>query len=316
VPPVGDHAAEAPGRRDAGMTRTWKGIVLAGGAGTRLHPITLVTSKQILPIYDKPMVYYPLSILMLGGIRDILIISTPQDLPRFRELLGDGARLGIRFVYREQPAPRGIAEAFLIGADFVGRDPVCLILGDNLFYGDMAFLRKALAQPQGATIFGYPVHDPERYGVVEFDGAGKVLSLEEKPAQPRSRYAIPGLYCYDPRVVALARALRPSARGELEITDVNRAYLAAGELRVALLGRGMAWLDTGTPQSLLEASTFVANIESRQGLKIGCLEEVAYRMGYIDAGQLLRLAAAFKGNSYGRYLEALAREPGGASAPA
>jgi len=287
----------------------WKGIVLAGGAGTRLHPITLVSSKQILPIYDKPMVYYPLSILMLGGMREILIISTPQDLPRFRELLGDGSRLGVRFEYREQAAPKGIAEAFVIGADFVGPHPVTLILGDNLVYGDMQFMRQALARREGATIFGYPVNDPERYGVVDFDASGKVLSIEEKPKQPKSRYAVPGLYCYSRDVVEIARSLKPSARGELEITDVNKVYLARGTLHVQLLGRGMAWLDTGTPQSLLDASLFVANIESRQGLKIGCLEEVAFRMGYIDAEQLLKLAAAFKGNSYGTYLEAIAHEP-------
>jgi len=286
----------------------WKGIVLAGGAGTRLHPITLVASKQLLPVYDKPMVYYPLSILMLGGIRDILIISTPQDLPRFRELLGDGRRLGVSFSYLEQPEPKGIAQAFLIGEDFIQGSPVCLILGDNLFYGDMNFLREVLARPDGATIFGYPVLDPERYGVVEFDRAGRVISIEEKPKKPRSKFAIPGLYCYDRRVVEIARNLKPSARGELEITDMNRVYLEAGQLRVRLLGRGMAWLDTGTPQSLLEASSFVASIENRQGLKIGCLEEVAYRMGYIDREQLAQAAAAFKGNSYGRYLEAIAEE--------
>jgi len=286
----------------------WKGIVLAGGAGTRLHPITLATSKQLLPIYDKPMIYYPLSILMLGGLREILIISTPQDLPRFRDLLGDGRRFGVSFAYREQAAPRGIAEAFLIGADFIAGAPVCLILGDNLFYGDMGFLREVLRQREGATIFGYPVHDPERYGVVEFDAQGRVLSIEEKPRRPKSKYAVPGLYCYDRQVVERARALKPSARGELEITDLNRAYLAAGELRVRLLGRGMAWLDTGTPQSLLEAGNFVASIENRQGLKIGCLEEVAFRKGFIDRGRLLELAAAFKGNAYGRYLEGLAEE--------
>jgi len=286
----------------------WKGIVLAGGAGTRLHPITLVASKQILPIYDKPMVYYPLSILMLAGIRDILIISTPQDLPRFRELLGDGSRLGCAFSYKEQPAPRGIAEAFIIGADFIGDSNVCLILGDNLFYGDTLFLRKALSMKKGATIFGYAVNDPERYGVVGFDAQGNVRSIEEKPKQPKSRYAIPGLYCYDQRVVNIARNLKPSARGELEITDINKAYLEMGELRVEILGRGIAWLDTGTPQSLLEASTFVASVENRQGLKIGCVEEVAFRMGFINAEQLRKLAAAFKGNSYGRYLEAVAEE--------
>jgi glucose-1-phosphate thymidylyltransferase len=286
----------------------WKGIVLAGGTGSRLHPITLAVSKQILPVYDKPMVYYPLSILMLGGIRDILIVSTPQDLPAFRGLLGDGSRIGARFSYAEQPAPRGIAEAFLIGAEFIGESPVCLILGDNLFYGDMRFLREALSRKAGATVFGYPVHDPQRYGVVEFDGSGRVLSIEEKPARPKSKYAVPGLYCYDRRVVEIARNLKPSGRGELEITDVNRAYLAAGQLRVVLLGRGMAWLDTGTPASLLEASNFVATIENRQGLKIGCIEEVAFRMGYISAGRLNELADAMTGNEYGRYLKAIADE--------
>jgi glucose-1-phosphate thymidylyltransferase len=288
--------------------KTWKGIVLAGGAGTRLHPITLVSSKQILPVYDKPMIYYPLSILMLGGIREVLIISTPQDLPRFRELLGDGTRLGMRLEYREQAAPRGIAEAFVIGADFIGPSPVCLILGDNLFYGDMQFMRRGLSRERGATIFGYPVHDPERYGVVEFDSQGRVLSIEEKPKQPKSKYAVPGLYCFDNRVVEISKNLKPSARGELEITDVNKVYLAKEELHVELLGRGMAWLDTGTPQSLLEASNFVATIENRQGLKIGCIEEVAYRMGFISREQLQKLAAEFRRNTYGRYLEALAEE--------
>jgi glucose-1-phosphate thymidylyltransferase len=291
-----------------GTSQPWKGIVLAGGAGTRLHPITLVSSKQILPVYDKPMVYYPISILMLGGIRDILVISTPHDLPRFRELLGDGARLGVRFSYAEQPAPKGIAQAFVIGADFIGGAPVCLILGDNLFYGDMVFLRRVLAQTEGATIFGYPVLDPERYGVVEFDRDGKVLSIEEKPKQPKSKYAIPGLYCYDRQVVEIARNLKPSGRGELEITDVNKVYLAREQLRVVLLGRGMAWLDTGTPQSLLEAGNFVATIENRQGLKVGCLEEVAWRMGFITRRELMALAAAFKGNAYGHYLETIAAE--------
>ena len=288
----------------------WKGIVLAGGAGSRLHPLTLITSKQILPVYDKPMVYYPISTLMLGGIRDILIISTPQDLPRFRELLGDGAQLGIRLSYIEQAEPRGIAEAFVLGADFIGTSSVTLILGDNLFYGRMDFLRQALAHEEGATIFGYPVHDPERYGVVEFDHAGRVLSIEEKPEKPKSRYAIPGLYCYDSRVIDVAANLKPSARGELEITDVNKAYLENGALRVELLGRGMAWLDTGTPQSLHEAASFVASIENRQGLKIGCLEEVAYRMAFINVEQVAALAAPFKGNTYGRYLETIVEEEG------
>lgn len=285
--------------------RPWKGIVLAGGAGTRLHPITRVSSKQLLPVYDKPMIYYPISILMLGGIRDIMIISTPADLPRFRELLGDGSNIGVNFCYCEQSAPRGIAEAFVLGADFVGADKVCLILGDNLFYGSMHYLRNALKRDSGATVFGYPVNDPERYGVVEFDAAGKVLSIEEKPANPKSRFAIPGLYCYDNKVVEISRNLKPSARGELEITDVNKVYLAQGKLNVELLGRGIAWLDTGTPQSLLEASSFVATVENRQGLKIGCLEEVAFRMGFIDVDRLAANAAEYKGNAYGSYLSQL-----------
>jgi len=288
----------------------WKGIVLAGGAGTRLHPITLVSSKQMLPVYDKPMIYYPLSTLMLGGIRDILIISTPKDLPRFKELLGDGSGIGARFSYAVQSRPRGIAEAFLVGRKFIGKSNVCLVLGDNLFYGRMDFLRKALQRQAGATIFGYPVTDPERYGVVEFDLSGRAVSIEEKPARPKSKFAIPGLYCYDNRVVRIAGSLKPSARGELEITDVNNIYLKMKELHVELLGRGMAWLDTGTPRSLLDAGSFVASIESRQGLKIGCIEEVAFRMGWIDAGRLGKLAAAMKGNEYGRYLESVVEEAG------
>lgn len=287
---------------------TWKGIVLAGGAGSRLHPITLVASKQLLPVYDKPMVYYPISTLLHGGMRDILIISTPTDLPRFQDLLGDGSRLGIRFSYAAQSAPRGIAEAFLIAADFIGDSNVCLILGDNLFYGEMGFFRKALDRTEGATIFGYPVHDPERYGVVDFDASGKVLTIEEKPAKPRSRYAIPGLYCYDPKVVDVARNLKPSPRGELEITDVNKEYLQRGDLHVELLGRGMAWLDTGTPQSLLEASSFVASIENRQGLKIGCIEEIAFRQGFMGKDALLRVADSFKNSLYGQYLRDIANE--------
>ncbi len=291
--------------KTAGAGAQWKGIVLAGGAGTRLHPITLTSSKQLLPVYDKPMVYYPLSTLMLGGIRDVLLISTPADLPRFRELFGDGSQLGLRLQYAEQPEPKGIAQAFVIGADFIGTSSVCLILGDNLFYGSMDFLRGAMQRKTGGTVFGYRVHDPERYGVVEFDSQGRVLSIEEKPKQPKSRYAVPGLYCYDHHVTGIARALKPSARDELEITDVNKAYLARESLHVELLGRGMAWLDTGTPQSLLEASNFVSTIENRQGLKIGCIEEVAYSMGFIDRRQLERLAAALGKSDYGRYLRAL-----------
>ena len=286
----------------------WKGIVLAGGAGSRLHPITLAASKQVLPIYDKPMIYYPISTLMLGGIRDILIISTPKDLPRFEELLGDGTRLGINFSYAIQDQPKGIAEAFRIGAKFIGKSPVCLILGDNLFYGAMEFFRAALRRTSGATIFGYPVQDPERYGVVEFDKRKRVIGIEEKPKEPKSRHAIPGLYCYDNKVIQIARDLKPSARGELEITDVNKVYLKRGNLRVELFGRGMAWLDTGTPRSLIDAGNFVASIENRQGLKIGCIEEVAFRMGYIGKKDLIKLAAAFKGNEYGAYLKAIAEE--------
>jgi len=280
----------------------WKGIVLAGGAGTRLHPITRVMSKQLLPLYDKPMIYYPISTLMLGGIRDMLLISTPADLPRFRDLLGDGSRLGMSFNYAEQAEPRGIAEAFLIAEEFIDDSPVCLVLGDNLFYGPMRFLRNALERTEGATVFGYPVHDPERYGVVEFDSQGKAIAIEEKPKEPKSRYAVPGLYCYDHHVVEMTRGLKPSARGELEITDINAAYLEKGQLHVELLGRGMAWLDTGTPQAMLEAAHFVASIENRQGLKIGCLEEVAFRMGFINKAQLSDLASELQKSEYGRYL--------------
>lgn len=286
----------------------WKGIVLAGGAGSRLYPATLISSKQLLPVYDKPMIFYPISLLMRAGIKDILIISTPIDLPKFRELLGDGTNLGINFSFAEQAEPKGIAEAFIIGADFIGDSSVCLILGDNLFYGDMDFLREAETLKNGATVFGYPVTDPERYGVVEFDKSGKAISIEEKPAKPKSKYAVTGIYCYDNSVIARAKALKPSPRGELEITDINKAYLADNALHVKILCRGMAWLDTGTPKSLLHAANFVETIESRQGLKIGCPEEVAFRQGYIDANQLKKLAEKYAKNNYGRYLLSLLDE--------
>jgi glucose-1-phosphate thymidylyltransferase len=289
---------------------TRKGIILAGGAGTRLHPLTLGVSKQLLPVYDKPMVYYPLSTLMLAGIRDVLIISTPHDLPRFQALLGDGTQLGMSFRYAEQPRPEGLAQAFIIGKGFIGGAPSALVLGDNIFYGGglRPLLVEAAARTTGATVFAYRVKDPERYGVVEFDGARRAKSLEEKPRAPKSHFAVTGLYFYDNDVVQIAAGLRPSARGELEITDVNRAFLARGALHVTLLGRGIAWLDTGTPEAMLQAANYVAALEERQGLKVGAIEEVAYRMGFIDAGQVERLAAPMKGNPYAQYLLALLRE--------
>jgi len=288
-----------------------KGIILAGGSGTRLYPVTQVISKQLLPVYDKPMIYYPLSTLLLAGIRDILLISTPEDTPRFAQLLGDGARWGIRISYAVQPAPEGLAQAFIIGRDFVGRDHSALVLGDNIFYGHdlQPLLERANAHATGATVFAYPVADPERYGVAEFDAGGRVLSLEEKPKQPKSRYAVTGLYFYDNRVLDIAASLKPSARGELEITDVNRSYLERGELAVEVMGRGMAWLDTGTHETLLEASQYIETIERRQGLKIACPEEIAYRQGYIDAAALEKLGQAMARNAYGRYLLGLLREP-------
>jgi glucose-1-phosphate thymidylyltransferase len=281
-----------------------KGIILAGGSGTRLYPVTQVVSKQLLPVYDKPMVYYPLSTLMLAGIRDILVISTPTDTPRFEALLGDGRQWGIRLSYAVQPKPGGIAQAFLVGRDFIGKDSVALVLGDNIFHGhDLAqLLARAAARSQGATVFAYPVKDPERYGVIDFDDKGKAVSIEEKPQKPKSRYAVVGLYFYDNTVLEIASTLKPSARGELEITDVNRAYLARGQLEVVPMGRGYAWLDTGTHETLLEASQFIETIERRQGLKIACPEEAAYRMGYIDAAQLRALAEPLAKSGYGEYL--------------
>jgi glucose-1-phosphate thymidylyltransferase len=287
-----------------------KGIILAGGSGTRLYPITSSISKQMLPVYDKPMIYYPLSVLMLAGIRDILIISTPRDLPGFRSLLGDGKSLGLNFTYIEQPSPDGLAQAFILGDKFIGKDPVCMILGDNIFYGQGFgdILLKTAEMSKGACVFGYYVTDPDRYGVVEFDANKKVISIEEKPAKPRSNYAVTGLYFYDNSVVEKAKALKPSPRGELEITDLNRVYLEEGTLEIKLMGRGMAWLDTGTYESLLQAANFIATLEQRQGLKASCIEEIALKRGFINREQLLAIAQPYKNSQYGKYLLKLATE--------